>query len=79
MHSLKPLASVGIAIEGPSQQFERPESLFGWPGQPIRHGIVTIGQLPDGKLRTVQPEVLGVVVGRTVHNASLPNCGRYRE
>src|ERR1017187_2941874 len=43
-NSLKSLASAGIAIEGPSQEFERPQPLFDWTGQPVLNRIVRIRQ-----------------------------------
>src|ERR1035441_758003 len=68
-NSLKSLASAGVAIEGPSQKFERPQPLLDWPGQPVLHRIVRIGQTHDGKLRAVQPELLEPVLS---HGFSLP-------
>src|ERR1039457_5542810 len=71
-NSLKSLASAGIAIEGPSQEFERPQPLFDWTGQPVLNRIVRIRQAHHGKLRPVQPEVLEPILGRGAHNYSLP-------
>jgi hypothetical protein len=52
-NSLKSLASVGIAIEGPSQEFERPQPLLDRAGQPVPDRIVWIRQAYDGELRAV--------------------------
>jgi hypothetical protein len=48
-NSLKFLASAGIAIEGPSQEFERPQPLFDRAGQPVFNSIVRIRQADNGK------------------------------
>jgi hypothetical protein len=63
-NSLKSLASAGIAIEGPSQKFERLEPLLDWPRQPVLNSIVGVRQARDGKSRAVQPKVLHVIVRR---------------
>ena len=71
-NSLKSLASAGIAIEGPSQKFERPQPLIDWTRQPVLNGVVRIRQAGDGKLRAVQPEVLGFILECAAHDSSLP-------
>src|ERR1035438_1446746 len=71
-NSLKSLASAGVAIEGPSQEFERPQSLLDGPGQPVFNRVVAIGQAHDGKLRTVQPELVEPFLRRHDDNPSLP-------
>src|SRR5260370_23957765 len=72
-NSLKSLASAGIAIEGPSQKFERPQPLIDRTRQPVLNGVVRIRQAGDGKLRAVQPEVLGLILACAAHNSSLPH------
>jgi hypothetical protein len=52
-NSLKSLASVGIAIEGPSQEFERPQPLLDRAGQPVPNRVVRIRQSGDGNVRAV--------------------------
>jgi len=52
-NSLKSLASAGIAIEGPSQEFERSQPLFDRAGQPVLNRIVRVRQADDGKMRAV--------------------------
>jgi hypothetical protein len=42
-----------MAIEDPSQEFERPQPLFDRAGQPVSNRIVRIRQADDGKLRAV--------------------------
>src|ERR1035438_1285700 len=71
-NSLKSLASAGVAIEGPSQKFERPQPLLDWPGQPVPGRIVRIGQAHDGELRAIQPELVDPVLRRHPHSFSLP-------
>src|SRR5450759_4986331 len=71
-NSLKSLASAGVAIEGPSQEFERPQSLLDRPGQPVFNRVVPISQAHDGKLRAVQPELLDPILRRHNDNSSLP-------
>src|ERR1035438_1572228 len=71
-NSLKSLASAGVAIEGPSQEFERPQSFLDRLGQPVCNRVVPIGQAHDGKLRTVQPELLEPILRRHNDHSSLP-------
>jgi hypothetical protein len=71
-NSLKFLASAGVAIEGPSQKFERPQSFLDWSGQPVPNRIVRIRQAHDRKLRAVEPELVEPIVRRSAHNSSLP-------
>src|SRR6266849_6918430 len=73
-NSLKSLASAGVAIEGPSQKFERPQSFLDWARQPVSNRTVRIGQAHDGKLRAVESKLIDPVLRRRVHNSSLsPN------
>jgi hypothetical protein len=46
-NSLKSSGSDGIAIGNPPQAFERPKSLFDWPGQPVLQRVVRISQAGD--------------------------------
>src|SRR5580692_1877797 len=70
-NSLKSRASAGIAIEGPSQEFECPQPLLNRAGQPVLHRIVRIRQARDGKLRAIQPEVLDLILRSHTRNYSL--------
>jgi hypothetical protein len=64
---LKSPGSAGIAIEGPSREFERLEPLLDWTGQPVRNCIVRIGQAGDGKSRAIYPEGLRLIVCWRAH------------
>jgi len=55
-NSLKSLTSAGIAIEGPSQEFERPQTL--------------LDQARDLEMRAVEPELVDLLASR-FHNAGL--------
>src|SRR5450759_5764294 len=72
-NSLKSLASAGVAIEGPSQEFERPQSLLDRSGQPVFNRVVPISQARNGKPRAVQPELLDPILRRHNDNFSLPS------
>src|ERR1035438_6154359 len=74
-NSLKSLASAGIAIEGPSQEFERRHPPFDGTGQPVLNRIARIRQAHHGKLRPVQPEVLEPILGRRAHRSEERRVG----